>query len=562
MPSNIFHSKPFQSVAQCDVEHTNFATDEGEKKLLLLTQKVIDHLTTSELGKGEDELLSQFIGKIEQIDKRLSESGRGADLKVYTHALKVLKGLRTGLDPSHQEIARDEFILFLSVIEERELDDPLNRAVQLIDFLDQQLLAALENTQNRQELKALEPLVDDCISLIDRLKKESILGPAAKTLEKHRVGLVDLWNVRYLQMQPLYQRLLTYQKGEFGDISNPPAKKEKLQELIDDFKKNIDHPALTRKEKIAIFRAIAIITDEFAEHGIKAKFSAEEAFCSFLKKDLLAAIEDAKSLEDLKALRPALRACVEVSNLFNHKQVKSEIDALSQAYLAKQASFVSEKKSAVEKKPVKELQTSRQDRMTIAKLSKDIIDLKPTIGDANAYQFSAMHGQHIDEAKSKSAALGMLAAGMRLHKSNKRYSDSPQEILRLGQDLLRDHSGVCDHMAAAVIAKIVEHIRKGGEWNADVELVGNGAHAFIVINRPHGEINDLDNWKGAIVVDTWLGAIGVHPNYQRRIPSPQNGVISDPQQVQMFATAFGAQSGRMSVTKRFSAEELRALVKK
>ena len=563
MASNIFYSKPFQTVSQSDVTNPNFATAEGEKRLVQLTQKVINHLSTSELRKEEVELLSQFIGKIEQIDKQLIQSGRGLELKINVHALKVLEGLRTGLDPSHQKIAQDRFVLFLSVIKDYDLDDPLDRMVQLAEFLDTQLLPALKNVQNRQELLALEPLVDDCIEFIERLKIEPALHGAEANLEKYGSGLKALWNVKHLQMEPVYQRLLTYRKGDLGNLSIPLTReqnKTKIHILVDDFKKNINHPALTLKEKVSFFRAIQTIENEFAEHSIEVTWLIKKAFCSFLDNELLPSINSANSSNELRTLD--MERILTIAQNYNDPRINKRVDKFMNAFQTKLMSLASESKPAKVKMPVVELPTSQEDRKTIADLSKAIIDLKPTIGDADAYPFSAARRQHVDESKSKMAALGMLATGARLHSEKKRYSDSPEEILRLGQDLLRDKSGVCDHMAAAVIVKIVEHIRNGGEWNADVELVGNGAHAFIVINRPRGDINDLDQWKGATVVDTWLGAIGVHPDYKKVMPSPQNGVISDQSQVEMFATAFGAQSGKMSVTKRFSAEELRALAKK
>lgn len=565
MASNIFYSKPFQTISQCDVTHPNFETDEGERRLIQLTQRVINHLSTSELGKGEGELLSQFIEKIEQIDERLMQSGRGLELKVNVHALQLLNRLRTGLDPSHQKIAQDKFVLFLGVIKDCELDDPLERMIQLIDFLDTQLYPALKNVQNRKELLALEALVDDSIELIERLKKEQTLHGTEENLEKYGSDLKGLWNVKHMQMEPIYQRLLTYRKGDLGNLSIPLTKaqsKETIELLVKNFKENINHPSLTQREKVSFFRAIQMIENEFAEHSIEVTWLIKKAFCSFLDDELLPAMNNAKSSDELRILASDIERIHKIAQNYNDPRINKRINKFTNAFQKKLTSLASESKSAKVKMPVTELPTSQQDRKTIVSLSKAIINLKPTIGDADAYSFSAAHRQYVDEAKSKNAALGMIAVGARLHSEKKRYSDSPEEILRLGQDLLRDKSGVCDHMAAAVIAKIVEHIRNGGEWNADVELVGNGAHAFIVINRPHGDINDLGQWKGATVVDTWLGALGVHPDYEKVIPSPQNGVISDPSQVEMFATFFGAWSGRMSVTKRFSAEELRALAKK
>ncbi len=566
MASNIFYSQAFQRVIDCDVESSHF---ENDTQLIELTGKVITYLRTTELQKGEEERLTKFVEKIQQIEKKIDQTNQASDLRIYVSTLEVFKRLRAGMESAHQDIIQDEFIFFLEIIKERELDDPLNRMVQLVDFLEGRLLPSLENASSLKELSALEPLVDDCILLIDRLRKEkAILGGATESLGSCRETLVNLLNAKRLQLTSFYQDLLGYERGGLGNFLSLKGKKEQIQKLVSLFKENMNHPAFSRREKIAFFRAIAIIEAEFFGHGMQVTFSMEEEFCSFLKNELLARVKEAKSLAALNALKSDLEKCEEVAKLFKRATIDKVIDELMKAQRTKRASFSPEKRPpaekplSIEKKPAVALQTSQQDRKTIEKLSKEIVNLRPTIGDADAYWFSASHGKYIDEAKSQSAARGMLAASMRLYHEKKRYSDAPEEILRLGRSLLSNKTGVCDHMAAAVVAKIVEHIQKGGQWNADVELIGNGAHAFIVINRPHGNPNDLDNWKGAIIVDTWLEAVGVNPKYKSEIPSPENGIISNPEQVQTFAAIFGAPMGRMSVTRRFSAEELRALAKK
>lgn len=366
-------------------------------------------------------------------------------------------------------------------------------------------------------------------------------------------------------MEPVYQRLLTYKKGNLGDLSRPRSRAfhgKDIQNFIDIFKSNLNNPALTRKEKIAFFRAIQIINIEFGEQGDKNRFQLGKTFYDFLRTDLLPALEKAKSLKELAALDPILKGCGELVEIYDNERIDDAWKIVLSTGIKKREGFESVKKTAVVKAPVQLLPTTQSDNATIREISREIINLKPTIGDANAYRFSAVRDKYINPEKTESASRSMLAAASRAIASNKLYRDSPEDILKLGQDLLKNKSGVCDHMAAAVIAKIVEHIRKGGEWNGDVELVGSGRHAFILINRPHGELDDLDNWKGAIIIDTWLGAVGVHPEYRDRIPSPQNGVISDPEQVKMFATYFGAEEGSIYTERRFSAAELRALAQK
>ncbi len=203
-----------------------------------------------------------------------------------------------------------------------------------------------------------------------------------------------------------------------------------------------------------------------------------------------------------------------------------------------------------------------QDLTTIRNLSREIVELKPVIGDANAYEFTAAKGRYVNELATKAGSLSMLAAGLRANAKQKSYEKTPEEIVRLGQDLLNNRSGQCDHMAAAVIAKVVAHIRSGGTWNSEIELIGNGGHAFTIVNRK-GDLSDPESWgKDAIIVDTWLGVLGVHEDYQETLSQGDYGVISNPNAVAMHARFFGQnQSGqnRLTATHRFTAEELHKL---
>ena len=201
--------------------------------------------------------------------------------------------------------------------------------------------------------------------------------------------------------------------------------------------------------------------------------------------------------------------------------------------------------------------SANQDLATIRQLSREIVALKPVIGDANAYDFTATKGRYVNDLATKAGALSMIAAGMRANAKQMSYANTPEEIVRLGKDLLNNRSGQCDHMAAAVIAKVVEHIRAGGTWNSDIELIGNGGHAFTIINRK-GSLNDPESWgKGAIIADTWLGALGVHEKYREELSAGDHGVISNPHEITMHAKFFGPE--RLTTTHRFTVAELHKL---
>lgn len=199
------------------------------------------------------------------------------------------------------------------------------------------------------------------------------------------------------------------------------------------------------------------------------------------------------------------------------------------------------------------------DLKTIRKIAREIHFLKPTIGDGNAYFYAASSGTYINELSTKKGTLSMMAAGLRAHINGNKYGEDPADILRLGQDLLKKRSGQCDHMAAAVVAKIVEHIRRGGRWNSPVELVGNGSHAYVLLRR-QGKLEDPKTWgPQTICVDTWLSVLGVHPDYKDQLTTGDYGVLSVPKDVVMNANVFFPHL--LKITHSFSVDELHRLAK-
>lgn len=204
------------------------------------------------------------------------------------------------------------------------------------------------------------------------------------------------------------------------------------------------------------------------------------------------------------------------------------------------------------------------DIRTVTDLTRKIIEQEPTIADGSDYPFVESQGRYVDEGKSKDAALAMMAAFMRTMpdpgegKKPVKYSDDPKNIVKLGRDALLKNSGQCDHMAAAVISKIVDHIKAGGRWNSSVELMGNGGHAFVVIGRNRSlPTSDMHSWKDAVVVDAWLGCLKPKADLQRIIQM-KDGIV---QKAESFAREFGGTEGDIRVSHHFSAVELKNLAK-
>lgn len=197
------------------------------------------------------------------------------------------------------------------------------------------------------------------------------------------------------------------------------------------------------------------------------------------------------------------------------------------------------------------------DLKTIRHLAREIQELKPTIGDGASYKFVASHKKYIDENKTKAGSLSVLAAGLNAKANGKAYGKSPDDIMKLGEALLTSRSGQCDHMAAAVVAKIVRHLKQGGTWNSKVEVVGNGGHAFVIIGR-QGALHDPETWgRQTLIVDTWLSCLGVHPDYASQMTAGDHGVVFNFSDVVNNAHSFGAE--RLKVVSEFSADDLRKL---
>lgn len=199
------------------------------------------------------------------------------------------------------------------------------------------------------------------------------------------------------------------------------------------------------------------------------------------------------------------------------------------------------------------------DEAAIQKLAKEIVELEPTIGDCSAYDFVATKGKYVDPQKTHAGTMATLAAGLRARQNGSKYGERAEDVVELGKQLLAKKSGQCDHMAASVVAKVVEYIRQGNSWDSNLELVGNGGHAFVIMNR-EGTLSDPMTWgKKAVIIDTWLGSLGVNSDYEDRLTAGECGVISKPKAVRQHAEFFGAQ--RFKVTHAFTPQELKDLAR-
>ena len=78
--------------------------------------------------------------------------------------------------------------------------------------------------------------------------------------------------------------------------------------------------------------------------------------------------------------------------------------------------------------------------------------------------------------------------------------DTVRHVGRLTRD---QKAGECDHFACAILEGMLNN-EDFQQQAPQIEILANGGHAFVVVNRrDETELNEIDNWQDAILVDIW-----------------------------------------------------------
>lgn len=352
--TSLLQLKSFNKIIDVDLDVENFAIGEhasrNKARIASVVKSVITHLQTT-TNPEDDELVSSFIDKMKLIDKQFSAEGQGLSFTTSIHTLNLLRSLRTKLDPSRQNTIKHPFILELGgLAETSEIENKIEVAQKLYDFQNSLLLPSLEALQTHQELIALEPIVDSCILLKNKLSLIDKKG----ALEKNRSTMVMLWNLKACLTNPTYLALISYKKGKLGVLNTSEArelKAKKLDGFITEFLNLFENPAIDQQDKIAIYHALSVIREEFEEKGdnqitlilnkLKAKLGIPTAIHSsfpielqgllatdqiqdkktvaqklyeFQKILLLPALQNAKTHQECLDLEPIIDQCIELKN--------------------------------------------------------------------------------------------------------------------------------------------------------------------------------------------------------------------------------------------------------
>jgi len=183
----------------------------------------------------------------------------GDDLNEVIDALETALGLHKGI--------KSGFPLELKKLTTEPITGELGPiATKLTAFQTDHLIPALQQVTTREELLALEPLVDQCIEL----KPAVAEADAGRRLNPTHNTMIELYNAKFQKTHKYFPVLLTYEQGQIGDLSSPERRTQIATNIGDYIKEAIDsfeHPLFTSEEKQAIYEAVLTIQSELEEHG-------------------------------------------------------------------------------------------------------------------------------------------------------------------------------------------------------------------------------------------------------------------------------------------------------
>ncbi|MCB1076125.1 MAG: hypothetical protein KDK59_11455, partial [Simkania sp.] len=192
-----------------------------------------------------------------QIQAEFGENG--AELNEVIDTLETTLGLHKGI--------KSGFPLELTELLSKPISGELAPiAKQLAAFERDHLIPALQQATTREELTALEPLLDQCIEL----KSKVISGDKKSRLENSHNEMINLWNAKFYKTDPNFAPLVAYTPGKIKNLSSPERREQvatSIHEYIEKAIQSFDHPIFKQDEKMALYEAVLQIQTEFQEHG-------------------------------------------------------------------------------------------------------------------------------------------------------------------------------------------------------------------------------------------------------------------------------------------------------
>ena len=270
MGSKILHSAEYKQICAADPEHRTYVTaeksEELKTKITNVSQKVIGYLQTPN-QKVDADSVSLFIAKVEAINQQFEAEHLGSPFAASIVALKTLLLLKEHPDESTRSLVSHPFIAELTNLSDADtIQDPEAVSKRLQDFLKTSLNPALRQTRTPEELKALSPLIQECLQLKEKLADLE----GGKELAGSCEITVNRYSLQIFRQSSFYKTITSYKKGDSAPLRDPNIRQKILAQLDKNLAKLsyfIELKAIPPQDQIAIYNALFILQQEFEEHG-------------------------------------------------------------------------------------------------------------------------------------------------------------------------------------------------------------------------------------------------------------------------------------------------------
>lgn len=354
MSTDVTQSSTFKSICSFNPENQTIK-ESGLKSISSVVSSVISHLQTTD-HELDSEAIATFSQKIGLINSKLEDGGKGTPFSVALYTMDLLVDLRKNLSPENQDVLKHPFVAQLKdLVEQDTIEDQAGIATQIYRFQKNVLNPALLQTQSREELAALRPLVKLIFEITPKVADADPKG----ILNKLKEITIANYNYTYTVTNPTYTTLLAYEPGSISNLENPKSNLTELQQQIG---RIADGPHMTTHDKVTIYHAYLQIQAEFGENGaelnevidtlettlglhkgIKSGFPLEltellskpisgelapiaKQLAAFERDHLIPALQQATTREELTALEPLLDQCIELKSKVISGDKKSRLE--------------------------------------------------------------------------------------------------------------------------------------------------------------------------------------------------------------------------------------------
>jgi len=272
MATNVLDSRRFQCIYDSTPEETDYVSGENREGISALADQVAFYLQTVD-NEADESRIQQFIKKVGLVNNQFKEADQGTPFAASLASINLLMDLRKNLGADYGTLIADPFTLELKGLsEEANIENKVEVATKLYNFMEQVLTPALQNAKLHEEVEVLRSFVDQCSELYDKVKSVDSKG---KLLESHNT-MIHTFNAKLQKFGDLFDNISNYSDGKITELDQS-AKREKvvraLTPFVDDFIKYVDTGVYTTEEKCKIYEGLVKIEASFDSVGAKDEIS-------------------------------------------------------------------------------------------------------------------------------------------------------------------------------------------------------------------------------------------------------------------------------------------------